>query len=101
MVRFSLILAPEAEEESREAFLWYRRRDPRVGARFEDELTAALDRVADAPEEGAEIELGVRRILLAGRFPYGVLYAIEPGRVVVLAVMHLRRRPGHWRSRKP
>jgi plasmid stabilization system protein ParE len=70
----------------------------RMGLRFESALTAALARAAEAPEHGPAVDAGVRRLFLEG-FPYGVLYAAEPERVVVLAVMHLHRRPGYWRSR--
>lgn len=93
-----LQLAPEAEQEAREAFLWYWQRDPQVGLRFEAALVATLERAAEAPEHGPAVDAGVRRLYVEG-FPYGVLYAVEPERVVVLAVMHLHRRPGYWRSR--
>jgi len=36
----------------------------------------------------------------ASRFPYGVLYSIEPDRVYILAVMHLHRHPDYWKSRR-
>ncbi|WP_437649054.1 type II toxin-antitoxin system RelE/ParE family toxin [Sorangium sp. So ce362] len=98
MARRVLSLAPEAEREAHEAFRWYRDRDERAGVRFEAELLAALDRITETPEQGPEIERGVLRMLLH-RFPYGVLYAIEPEHVLVLAVMHLRRRPSSWRGR--
>ncbi|WP_438035632.1 type II toxin-antitoxin system RelE/ParE family toxin [Sorangium sp. So ce204] len=98
MVRRTLSFAPEAEREAHEAFRWYRERDERAGARFEGELLAAIDRITETSEQGPEIEQGVRRMLLH-RFPYGVLYAIASEHVLVLAVMHLRRRPGSWRGR--
>lgn len=94
----ALVFVAEAEQEAREAFLWYWQRDERAGLRFEAALTATLDRAAEAPEQGPVLDDGVRRLLVEG-FPYGVLYAVEPDRVVVLAVMHLRRRPGYWRGR--
>jgi plasmid stabilization system protein ParE len=84
-----LALTPGAEQEAREAFLWYWERDERVGARFEAALTAALERAAETPEQGPVIDAGdVRRLFVEG-FPYGVLYAVEPERVIVLAVMML------------
>ena len=70
-----------------------------MGLRFEAELGVVLDGIAEAPEQGFEIESGVRRMLLGGRFPYGILYTVEADRILVLTVMHLRRRPGYWRSR--
>ncbi|WP_437641105.1 type II toxin-antitoxin system RelE/ParE family toxin [Sorangium sp. So ce854] len=100
MPRLPLVLATGAEREASEAFLWYAARDPSVAERFEAQVLEAFDRIAEAPEQGPEIEPGVRRLLLH-RFPYGVLYAVEPDRILVLAVMHLRRRPGSWRGRRP
>ncbi|HEU4406657.1 MAG TPA: type II toxin-antitoxin system RelE/ParE family toxin [Polyangiaceae bacterium] len=94
-----LAFTPEAEREAREAFLWYWQHDERAGLRFEAALTATLDRTAEAPEQGPVVEADVRRLLVEG-FPYGVLYAVEPERIVVLAIMHLRRRPGYWRGRR-
>ncbi|WP_437319543.1 type II toxin-antitoxin system RelE/ParE family toxin [Sorangium sp. So ce385] len=100
MTRRPVVLANEAESEARDAFLWYEARDPRVADRFEAQVLAALDRIAEAPEQGSEIELGVRRLILH-QFPYGLLYSVEPDRILVLAVMHLRRRPRYWRGRGP
>jgi toxin ParE1/3/4 len=98
VVRRALDFAPEAEHEAHEAYLWYWKRNEQAGDRFEASLVAALDSIAEAPEQGPEVEAGVRRLLLR-RFPYGVLYAVEPDRILILAVMHLRRRPGYWRGR--
>jgi plasmid stabilization system protein ParE len=98
VTRRALSFAPEAEREAHEAFRWYWERDEQAGARFEAELSAVFNRIAESPEQGPQIERGVRRLLLH-HFPYGVLYAVEPERVLVLAVMHLRRRPGYWRGR--
>ncbi|WP_433936923.1 type II toxin-antitoxin system RelE/ParE family toxin [Sorangium cellulosum] len=100
MPRRPVVLATEAEREVHEAFVWYAARDPDVADRFEAEVLSAFNRIAEAPEQGPELEPGVRRLLLQ-RFPYGLLYAVEPDRLLVLAVMHLRRRPGSWRGRSP
>jgi hypothetical protein len=33
------------------------------------------------------------------RFPYRVVYRNRPDEIVVVAVAHLRRRPGYWKNR--
>jgi hypothetical protein len=33
------------------------------------------------------------------RFPYRLLFVLEPERAVVVAVMHLHRRPEYWKRR--
>jgi len=40
----------------------------------------------------------VRRCRLS-RFPYALIYTIDNGDILVLAVAHLQRRPDYWRDR--
>jgi plasmid stabilization system protein ParE len=96
--RYRVDLTTEAEEEARDAFQWYLRRSTTAGDRFEQLLSAALEGLAQSPEQAQEIEPGIRRWLLPP-FPYALLYEIEGSSVLVLSVMHTRRRPGHWRGR--
>jgi plasmid stabilization system protein ParE len=41
---------------------------------------------------------GMRKRLVH-RFPYALLYRVEPAEVVIVAVMHQRRRPDYWLGR--
>ena len=41
---------------------------------------------------------GVHRFLLA-RFPFAVGYIVQADDVIVVAIAHLRRRPGYWFGR--
>jgi hypothetical protein len=58
----------------------------------------AIRRIVDYPEVWAEAAPGIRRRLVR-RFPYGALHAVHRDQIVILAVMHLRRRPGCRRDR--
>lgn len=69
-----------------------------LAERFIDEVERGMGLIAESPELHAEIEPGVRRVVLQG-FPYALIYAVEPDRVFVLAVMHHKRVPGYWRAR--
>ncbi len=33
------------------------------------------------------------------RFPYALLYRVDPDEVIVEATMHLRRHPDYWQNR--
>jgi hypothetical protein len=46
-----------------------------------------------------EIHDTIIRRCLARRFPYGVLYFMEQGDILILAVMHLHRSPDYWKAR--
>lgn len=89
---------PEARVEYREAAIFYDTRRSGLGAAFTLEVEAAIDRVLEAPERWRVIEQDVRRCL-THTFPYGILYTIEAESILIVAVMHLRRRPGYWRGR--
>ena len=90
---------PEARLEYREAAVFYEARRSGLGAAFTLEVEAAIHRILEAPERWRVIEQDVRRCL-THTFPYGILYTVEPESILIVAVMHLRRRPGYWRSRR-
>jgi toxin ParE1/3/4 len=71
---------------------------PELGAAFAAELERALQRAAEHPLAWASLDGHTRRCRL-DRFPYRVVYRVEPDLVRVLAVMHERQRPGYWRRR--
>jgi toxin ParE1/3/4 len=93
-----VVLTAEAREELREATRWYAARSHRAAQRFVDAYKHARQLVQDGAVQWAEIEPGVRRVLLR-KFPYSLLYAVEDDKVVVLAVKHHKRHPDYWRGR--
>jgi len=44
------------------------------------------------------IEQDVRKCL-THVFPYSILYTIEQDAILIVCVMHLRRKPDYWRNR--
>lgn len=84
---------PEAEAEFIEAVSFYDKVESSLGEEFSLEVLAALSNVLSYPNAWPTLEVGVRRCLV-NRFPYGILYGVEPDRGFVLALMHLHRRPG-------
>jgi plasmid stabilization system protein ParE len=89
---------PEAEVEVVEAVDYYEQRRPGLGLEFLAEINRAYQLIADAPERWRRLTRRVRRFLLRG-FPYGVIYEVRENMILVVAVMHLSRRPGYWRRR--
>jgi plasmid stabilization system protein ParE len=89
---------PEAEAEFLEAIAFYEESEPALGEEFALEVYAAVRNILSYPKAWPVLEGEVRRCL-TNRFPYGILYSVEPGRVYILAVMHLHRRPGYWKQR--
>ncbi len=94
----------EASEELSVAALWYEERGAGIGARFLDEIEGVIGHIEQNPAIGARWDVSevpadveVRRLPLR-RFPYLVVYVIEPT-LTVVAVAHAHRRPGYWTER--
>lgn len=87
-----VIIRRLAEKHLTEAFAWYARRSPGLGADFLNCYAEAQGRIAAFPAAAPLAFMDYRRVLLR-RFPYGVFYIIEDDFVVVAAVYHLARNP--------
>jgi len=88
----------------RSAALWYDERRPGFGDEFIVEVSAALERVGDAPESypvwpGTRPEGPLIRKARVQRFPYVVAFELHEQHVLVLAVAHAKRRPLYWLTR--
>ena len=68
-----------------------------LGEDFLDELDRAVAFAIDHPDAGTPLGDGCRWVLTR-RFRYAVVYRGLKG-IEVMAVAHLRRRPGYWRRR--
>lgn len=91
-----------AEEEAAEALVWYESQQPGLGDRLIGELERAEVAISKSPETWpiwpeTKPEIGIRRFLLS-RFPFGVAYIIDDSPIII-AVVHLRRRPLYWLDR--
>ena len=89
---------PEARLEYREAAAFYEGRRSGLGSSFTIEVEATIDRILETPERFRILEQDVRTCRTR-TFPYAILYALEQGSILIIAVMHLRRNPGYWRHR--
>lgn len=88
-----------ARRELEDASAYYELQLTGLGRRFRREVKAAAERIARHPETWP-VERGPIRKFLMHRFPYKLLYAIEPDHVLVVAVAHLHRRPDYWVNRQ-
>jgi hypothetical protein len=90
---------PEAEAELVAAGKFYEAKWAGLGLDFIAEVQRATRTVVTYPRIGRRFSRRLRRVLVP-RFPYGVLYQVRPDEIYVVAVAHVRRRPGYWRRRR-
>jgi len=89
---------PEAQGELISAAQFYERETEGLGLDFVATVQRAYERLPEFPGSGAPFGRRLRRLLVP-KFPYGLVYRVEPERIYIVAVMHLHRRPGYWQSR--
>lgn len=94
----TVVFDPEAVQEAREAAAFYENCQPRLGQAFLDAIETGIAEISSHPLLWRRIKGRFRRYLLP-RFPYGLIYAVEDGRVYIAAIMHLKRKPGYWSGR--
>jgi len=90
---------PEAEAEFIAAAQYYEGQAENLGFDFISAVERSYQRLMTFPESGHPFGRRLRRVLVPG-FPYGLLYRANPDRIFVVAVAHVRRRPGYWRHRE-
>jgi toxin ParE1/3/4 len=97
----TLVFHPLAERELIAAARFYETRASGLGANFIRQIECTLADVVVHPNAGS-LFMGmgttIRRRLMQ-RFPFGVVYEVETENISVIAIMHLRRRPGYWKRR--
>ena len=91
---------PAAVREARAARRWYRvdQDAPDAAIRFHAALQRALNQILQSPERWPLVVDDLRKRHLRG-FPYRVIYQVRADQILVVAVMHERRRPEYWRGR--
>ena len=91
-------LRPEAQRDIGDAAAWYEAQREGLGHEFLDELARTLKLVGANPTLYPLVHRQTRRALLH-RFPFAVFYRAEDRQVMVIAVMHAKRSPRHWKRR--
>lgn len=92
-------IRPEAEHDLQMAYTWYEDQRAGLGEQFFQHIDNAFAQIVVHPLAFPIVYRDVRRMTVS-RFPFVILYLVEPEAIVVLAVFHARRHPRAWKSRR-
>lgn len=92
------VFHPAALTEYSEAVQYYAQEQVELAQAFVNAVEAAIFRITEAPDRYPIFDDDIRRCLTR-KFPYGILYTIEPTFILIVAVMHNGRKPGYWKDR--
>ena len=98
-MEYVLTFRAEARDEMENAYNWYEDQKAKLGEDFLACVDSTLDRIEERPEAYRIVFQDFRRAIIH-RFPYVVYYRIISSRIIVIAVVHGKRDPKTWQSRK-
>jgi len=91
-MKYKVIVRPEAEDDLKEAFYWYEDKRTGLGYDFLLQVDAGINFIYRNPEIHSIEYKGTRKHLIK-RFPYKIIYLVEEEKIIILAVLHGKRRP--------
>jgi len=87
-----------AETELKDAVNYYNTKKNNLGFEFAKEVRLSLNNISNQPELYPKFSKNTRKYNL-NRFPYGLIYTLLERKIIIVAVMHLHRKPGYWIDR--
>ena len=94
----NIFFLPEALDDVQSAKEWYELQRDGLGDEFQLSLEACVQSIKNNPERYPKVLNQIRKGSIK-RFPYYVIYLTETHKVVVLAVLHVKRSPDSLFSR--
>ncbi|MHC4997367.1 MAG: type II toxin-antitoxin system RelE/ParE family toxin [Planctomycetota bacterium] len=96
MIKF--IFHPRAKTELAQAMSYYQSCAQGLEGEFYTEIATTIARIQTSPNAWPKIHKNIHRCMTK-RFPYGIVYTLQPDHILIIAVMHLHRKPGYWSDR--
>ena len=91
----SVIFDPDARTEFLSAVQYYENCQSGLGRRFRLVVESAVQDITESSFRYRVLHAPFRRYLLQ-KFPYAIIYSIEPDHIHIIAVAHTKRKPGYW-----
>jgi plasmid stabilization system protein ParE len=89
---------PDARAEFLAAVEYYEECQAGLGRRFREIVEAEVNAIAAMPFRFRMLHTPFRRCLVP-KFPYAIVFSIEPKFILIIALAHAKRKPGYWYGR--
>ena len=98
MKNYNVLFSPEAENETKEAYLWYQEKRPGLGNAFRESLRIKIESLKQNPKSASFVYKNVRSFRIK-QFPFNIIYRISDSQIQIIAVFHHSRNPREWEKR--
>lgn len=98
MRRYSLELTQVAEQDIREAYIWYEDQKVKLGQLFKESISTAFKQIQSNPL-GFQVRYNEIRVCFLKKFPFGIHYLLKDKSILVIAVFHSSIDSSKWITR--
>ncbi|MBV6644753.1 MAG: type II toxin-antitoxin system RelE/ParE family toxin [Cyclobacteriaceae bacterium] len=97
---YSIEITEAAEDDIREAFLWYEDQKDSLGSLFEDRISKAIESIQSNPLK-TQIQYGSIRVFFLEKFHFGIHFQADEKEksILIVGVIHTSRNPENWKGR--
>ena len=95
---FTLHFKPQVYDDIQIVHDWYEEQRIGLGEDFLLALEESYAKIRQTPKIYQVIYKHIRRNLVR-KFPYGIFFIIEEDKIIVIAVLHTKRKPSDWITR--
>jgi plasmid stabilization system protein ParE len=95
---YSISIAEAAENDIREAFLWYENQKETLGSTFEEYVKKAVSSIQNNPLK-TQVRYSNTRVFFLKKFPFGIHFQVQENHILIVAVFHTSKDPEKWKSR--
>jgi toxin ParE1/3/4 len=93
-----IVFDPDARAEFLAAVEYYEECQKGLGRSFREVVETTADGIVTMPFRYRVLRAPFRRCLIP-KFPYSIIFSIEPNFILVVAVAHIKQNPGYWHNR--
>ncbi|HPI20555.1 MAG TPA: type II toxin-antitoxin system RelE/ParE family toxin [Candidatus Kapabacteria bacterium] len=97
-MKLNVYFLEPAENELVEAVNYYNMQSYGLGFEFAIEVQKAIERIIQYPNSWSKLSTRTRKCR-CNRFPYNVIYSLKDETIIIIAIMHTKRKPNYWEKR--
>jgi toxin ParE1/3/4 len=95
---YIVTIAEAAEEDIRNAFIWYDEQKPGLGDTFEKQVLKAIESIKSNPMKN-QIRYGDIRVYFLISFPFGIHFNVLDKNILIVGIFHTSLHPERWKDR--
>lgn len=97
-MKFAVSFLEPAQKELFDAVEYYDEQQSGLGFEFALEVQKSINRIIRYPNAWSKFSARTRKCH-CNHFPYSIIYFLKESEIIIVAIMHSKRKPNYWKKR--